>query len=158
MSTTHLLAQVPGEQGGTPDRVAKDINCRVQGVRGIKTRISKHQINITRYTGWEEREISPEGLEAFYREGGLMPDWPAQPNQCFILRSSANPQQSAIGIRSASGRIEPLRNGEAHPWGIKPLNVQQKFALELLLDDRVQLVTLVGGAGNGQDMIALAAG
>jgi PhoH-like ATPase len=141
--------------------VSKDINARVKGdALGITTEdFEATKINIEElYKGWEEREVAPEALESFYRDGYLQPDWPAQPNECFILRSSANPQQSAIGLRVASGRIEPLRWAEAHPWGIKPLNVQQKFALELLLSESVQLVTLVGGAGTGKTLLALAAG
>jgi PhoH-like ATPase len=157
-----LCARYLEEQGQGPAVVvSKDINARVKGdALGIKTEdFEANKVNIDElYKGWEEREVGPEMLDAFYRDGGIEPDWGAQPNECFILRNSANLQQSAIGIRVASGRIEPLRNGDAHPWGIKPLNVQQKFALELLLDERVQLVTLVGGAGTGKTLMALAAG
>jgi len=157
-----LCAKYLEEQGAGPAIVvSKDINCRVKGdALGITTEdFEATKINIEElYKGWEEREVSPETLETFYRDGGLVPDWPAQPNQCFILRSSVNPQQSAIAIRTATGRLEPLRNAEAHPWGIKPLNVQQKFALELLLNDAAQLVTLVGGAGTGKTLLALASG
>src|SRR5262249_14912818 len=157
-----LCARYLEEQGQGPAVVvSKDINARVKGdALGIKTEdFEANKVNIDElYKGWEEREVHPEMLDAFYREGGIEPDWAAQPNECFILGNSANLQQSAIGIRAASGRIEPLRNGDAHPWGIKPLNVQQKFAFELLLDERVQLVTLVGGAGTGKTLMALAAG
>jgi len=157
-----LCAKFLEEQGQGPAVVvSKDINARIKGdALGIRTEdFEANKVNIDElYKGWEERDVAPEELEQFYREGGMLPSWPAQPNECFILRSAANAQHSAIGIRSASGRIEPLRNGDAHPWGIKPLNVQQKFALELLLDDRVQLVTLVGGAGTGKTLLALATG
>jgi PhoH-like ATPase len=157
-----LCARYLEEQGQGPAVVvSKDINARIKGdALGIKTEdFEANKVNFEElYKGWEERDVAPEMLEAFYREGGFEPDWPAQPNECFILRSNANAQQSAIGARAANGRIEPLRQTEAHPWGIKPLNVQQKFALELLLDDRVQLVTLVGGAGTGKTLLALACG
>ena len=157
-----LCARYLEEQGEGPAVVvSKDINARIKGdALGIKTEdFEANKVNIDElYYGWEERDVSPEQIEAFYRDGGIEPDWQAQPNECFILRNSTNAQQSAIGIRALSGRIEPLRSGEAHPWGIKPLNVQQKFALELLLDERVQLVTLVGGAGTGKTLLALACG
>ena len=157
-----LCARYLEEQGEGPAVVvSKDINARIKGdALGIKTEdFEANKVNIDElYYGWEERDVSPEQIEAFYRDGGITPDWQAQPNECFILRNSTNAQQSAIGIRALSGRIEPLRSGEAHPWGIKPLNVQQKFALELLLDERVQLVTLVGGAGTGKTLLALACG
>lgn len=157
-----LCARYLEEQGEGPAVVvSKDINARIKGdALGIKTEdFEANKVNIDElYYGWEERDVSPEHMEAFYRDGGIEPDWQAQPNECFILRNSTNAQQSAIGIRAPTGRIEPLRSGDAHPWGIKPLNVQQKFALELLLDERVQLVTLVGGAGTGKTLLALACG
>ena len=157
-----LCAKYLEERGeGDAVVVSKDINARVKGdALGITTEdFEATKINFDElYKGWEERDVPPEALEAFYRDGWLVPDWPALPNQCFILRSSANPQQSAIGIRVPSGRIEPLRSAESHPWGIKPLNVQQKFALELLLDDRIQCITMVGGAGTGKTLLALACG
>jgi PhoH-like ATPase len=157
-----LCAKYLDEKGQGPAIVvSKDINARVKGdALGITTEdFEATKINIEElYKGWNERDVSSEEMEAFYRDGGLAPGWATQPNECFILRNNSNAQQSAIGIRNGNGRIEPLRNGEAHPWGIKPLNVQQKFALELMLDDRIQLVTLVGGAGTGKTLLALAAG
>ena len=42
------------------------------------------------------------------------------------------------------------------PWGISARNLEQEMALDLLLDDRVQLVTLVGQAGTGKTLLALA--
>ena len=157
-----LCAKYLDEQGHGPAIVvSKDINARVKGdALGITTQdFEATKINIEElYKGWDEREVSPDEMQHFYHNGGIEPRGTAQPTECYILRSNTNAQQSAIGIRSVAGRIEPLRNGDAHPWGVKPLNVQQKFALELLLDDRVQLVTLVGGAGTGKTLLALASG
>lgn len=157
-----LCAKFLEEQGESEAIVvSKDINARVKGdALGITTEdFEATKINIEElYKGWEERDVEPAAIEAFYRDGFLEPTWPTLPNQCFILRSSANAQQSAIGARAGNGRIEPLRSAEAHPWGVRPLNVQQKFALELLLSDAVQLVTLVGGAGTGKTLLALACG
>ena len=46
----------------------------------------------------------------------------------------------------------------AKDWGIKPLNKEQRFAMELLLDDSLDIVTLVGTAGTGKTLITLATG
>ena len=43
-------------------------------------------------------------------------------------------------------------------WGVRPRNKEQAFALDLLLDDTVRLVTLVGTAGTGKTLLALAVG
>ena len=43
-------------------------------------------------------------------------------------------------------------------WGIKPRNREQHFAFDALLDDRIKLVTLMGKAGTGKTLMAMAAG
>ena len=63
-------------------------------------------IDLGRWLGEEYRITDPERSIAFYRDGFLEPTWPTLPNQCFILRSSANAQQSAIGARAGNGRID----------------------------------------------------
>ena len=140
--------------------VSKDINARVKGdALGICT--EDYEVNTVKfdemYKGWMELDVSPEVLAGFYDEGGIDSPEPARPNECFVLRNTASKSSSAIGMHQ-DGRIVPLRSTEQYPWGIRPLNVQQKFALELLLNDRIQLVTLVGGAGTGKTLLALATG
>lgn len=140
--------------------VSKDINARVKGdALGIRTEdYEANKVKIDElYRGWDEVEVEPQVLDTFFQSGSIVPDWEARHNECFILRSVANHQASAIGICTGE-KIEPLRLSDSFPWGIKPLNVQQKFALELLQNDRVQLVTLLGGAGTGKTLLALAAG
>jgi len=41
-------------------------------------------------------------------------------------------------------------------WGIQPLNEEQLYAMDAMMDDEVSLVTLVGIAGTGKTLIALA--
>src|SRR5690606_28949086 len=82
-----------------------------------------------------------------------------RPNQGVLLRSSSNSKQTALGIfRADSGRIETLKHYESRPWGIHALNLQQHFALELLLRPDIELVTMLGQAGTGKTLLALAAG
>jgi PhoH-like ATPase len=140
--------------------VSKDINARVKGdALGIRT--EDYEVNKVKfdemYRGWVELDVTAETLDRFFQEGGIDAPEPAQPNEYFVLRNMNSPSSSAIGIHQ-DNRISPLRSPDKQPWGVKPLNVQQKFALDLLMDDRIQLVTLVGGAGTGKTLLALAAG
>ncbi len=57
---------------------------------------------------------------------------------------------------SSSNRFMPLVKFPQNIWGITPLNVEQKCALDLLLRDDVKLVTLIGPAGTGKTLLALA--
>jgi PhoH-like ATPase len=55
-------------------------------------------------------------------------------------------------------KLEPLFLSNEPVWGISARNVQQRMALELLLNDDIPLVTLTGRAGTGKTLLALAAG
>ena len=54
--------------------------------------------------------------------------------------------------------LASTRPGFSGCWGIKPRNKEQHFALDCLLDDNIKLVTLLGKAGTGKTLVALAAG
>jgi PhoH-like ATPase len=70
-----------------------------------------------------------------------------------------NPKQTARGIfRNDSHLIEPLHHADSHPWGLSARNLQQQFALELLLREDIRLVSMLGQAGTGKTLLALAAG
>ena len=81
------------------------------------------------------------------------------PNASVVLRNGASLKHTALGRFDAGrGVIRPLRLPREGAWGVRPRNVEQSFALDLLLDDTVHLVTLVGKAGTGKTLLAIAAG
>src|SRR5262249_45035376 len=81
------------------------------------------------------------------------------PNACVLLRDKVTASHSAVGRHDAGkGVIRPLRVQREGAWGVRPRNVEQSFALDLLMDDSVHLVTLVGKAGTGKTLLAIAAG
>ena len=74
-------------------------------------------------------------------------------NENFILRN---------GQKSVLAAFDPFENkivrvDKPMAYGIKPRNAEQSFALHMLLDNRIQLVTLSGKAGTGKTLLALAA-
>ena len=80
-------------------------------------------------------------------------------NACIVMRDVANDKHTALGrYEPKEQRIAPLRLGREGIWGIRPRNAEQAFACDLLLDDSVRLVTLVGRAGTGKTLMALASG
>ncbi len=81
------------------------------------------------------------------------------PNACVVLADASNPKHTALGrVDAHSSQLVPLRVPREGAWGVKPRNLEQSFALDLLLDDKVQLVTLLGRAGTGKTLLAVAAG
>jgi len=80
-------------------------------------------------------------------------------NQFLSLVSSNNPQHSGLARIEPDGKsVVAFRPQYKDVWGIQPRNKEQRFALELLLDPRIKLVTLVGKAGTGKTLLAIAAG
>ena len=70
------------------------------------------------------------------------------PNACLVLRDLANEKHTALGrYDQRAGAVTPLRVAREGIWGVRPRNAEQAFACDLLLDDSVRLVTLVGRAG-----------
>ncbi len=112
------------------------------------------------YTGTAQWDVEGVQIDLVY-EGGLVPDeaHPLHPNQFVTLVDRANDSHTAVGrFYAADNRIHPLKRTEQPPWGIKARNREQQFALELLLDDSIQVVTLLGKAGTGKTLLAIAAG
>ena len=81
------------------------------------------------------------------------------PNAGVVLRDMSQAKHTALGIHDQKqGALTPLRVGKQGCWGVRPRNLEQYFALDLLLRPEVHLVTLVGKAGTGKTLLAIAAG
>jgi PhoH-like ATPase len=142
--------------------ISKDINLRIKAESlGLETQdYEKEKIDFAElYKGWREVAVAPEVIDAFYKDKRVDP--PVSdlvPNEFVILKASDGGSKSALARHDAKLKcLVPLIKADSAPWGIKPLNTEQRFALELLLNKDIQLVTLVGLAGSGKTMIALAA-
>ncbi len=144
--------------------VSKDINARIKAdAIGLAVMDFENQkVNFDEiYSGWQSMDVQPDLVNAFYKEKALapLPEWKFYPNQFIHLKNKFDPKQSALGkYLEESNSIVPLFHINARPWGIKPRNMEQHFAIELLLCDDIKLVTLMGQAGTGKTLLALAAG
>lgn len=111
-------------------------------------------------SGVKEIAVSSEDLQRFFKEGRLetaLRDIPA--NGSVMLVESGSTDRTGLGRYDAKqGIIRQLLTPREGIAGIRPRNREQAFALDLLLDDSVKLVTLIGSAGTGKTLLALAAG
>ncbi|SHF67672.1 PhoH-like ATPase [Caldanaerobius fijiensis DSM 17918] len=120
------------------------------------------------YMGFSELKVYPSIIDKFYMEKGIsLKDFIEQtglgiklyPNQYVILKDEFGSGKSAIARYDLnSDSLKQLIVPNEGVWGIMPRNVQQKMALDLLLNDNILLVTLTGRAGTGKTLLALAAG
>jgi len=142
--------------------VSKDINARVKGdALGLRSEdLQRSTVNFDDlYTGWKEIDCPAATVDGFYAGDQIETDGEFHPNQGVLLRDETNPKHTGLGIfRADTGRVEPLLHYDSRPWGLQALNLQQHFAFELLMRPDIQLVTLLGKAGTGKTLLALAVG
>jgi PhoH-like ATPase len=81
------------------------------------------------------------------------------PNAGVVLRERDRPRHTALGrFDPKEGAVVPLRVGREGVWRVRPRNLEQYFALDMLLSPEIHLLTLVGKAGTGKTLLAIAAG
>ena len=147
--------------------ISKDINLRVKAnVFGIFVQDSdpKPSLDLTElYTGWRFLNVE-KNMIPLLREQKYLPlkkikppiKDPLYPHQYLVLQ---------YGHDKVLGRYSPQKNQiqllyqPSEPiWGVYPKNKEQSFALDALMDDNIMLVSLLGKAGTGKTLLALAVG
>lgn len=155
------------EANGKDDKVVfitKDINLRIKAdALNIPVEdFEREKVNFDElYSGFQEISVDTDILQNLYQTRVLTPpaDFPElSPNEFLLLKDSANVKHSAL-VWFRNGKIELLPpDGVADKvWNITPRSKEQKMALQLLMDPAIQVVTLVGQAGSGKTLLALAA-
>lgn len=140
--------------------VSKDINARIKaqalGIKSIdyeKQKVSYETI----YQGYRKINVDTSIIDKIYKEHQLQINEKYIANEFIILADSKNEKHTALARYIKEENVLKLLNSkEFYAFGIKPKNVEQTFAFELLLDDNVKLVNLIGKAGTGKTLIAIA--
>lgn len=144
--------------------ITKDTNLRIRAdAIGIETEnFEPERTEVEElYRGYAILEVDGTLIDEFYAKNSLtLPDPYYAPNQYLILKDKNNPSHTALGrFNLQDKQVLPLTTvPRTGAWGIRPKNKEQAFALDLLLDDSIKLVTLVGKAGTGKTLLAIAAG
>ena len=167
------------QAGVGPVFVSKDLNARIKSdALGIRTEDFENQkVDADRlYTGWfdvhvpgelidelyQERMLPIEKLDAYLDGGddsGGRGDGVVVANEFLVLHDSDDESHTGLARRLAdTGHLIPVTPPRKPVFGIMARNVQQTMALDLLLDDEIKLVTLLGSAGTGKTLVAIAAG
>lgn len=141
--------------------VSKDINARVKatalGLRAVD--YEKQKVNIDHlYSGHTSVRTSQENIDLLENQGFL--DWNEHlhPNQ-FVAFNTGDPDDVTLSrFVTDRGCLVHVDHKMPSAAGIRPLNEEQRMAMDLLLDESVKLVTLVGKAGTGKTLLAIAAG
>ena len=144
--------------------VSKDINARIKSDSlGIKTMdFEKQKVDFdTLFTGYRELDVTAEDLKAFSESKSLQlkADAPFSANEYAVLKISGDDSKPALARYDADAdALVPAQYSEMAVMGIRPRNIQQQMVFDLLLDDSVTMVTLIGQAGTGKTLLAVACG
>ena len=158
-----MAAYLLFEKGERVVFVSKDLAMRVKaGAMGLEAEDyeNKKFSYETLYRGTKKVELTKHDIDLFFKNGFIDASVAGSdflPNEYCLMTSTE--KSSAVGkYDSVKKQIVPLIPLPTNIWGITPLNVEQRCTLDLLLRDDVQLVTLIGPAGTGKTLLALAAG
>ncbi len=149
------------QQGNVVIFVSKDINARLKAdALGIEVMdFEKQKVNFDElYTGQRQLLVPSEVINSFYAhkeaEGeGLE----LMINEFVLLVDEADEKHTALTRVNKHGKMVPLAQPDT-VWHLRSRSKEQRMALELLMDPEVDLVTLVGQAGTGKTLLAVAAG
>ena len=169
-SDNEIICCVFQEQALAPRRkhivVSRDVNMRVKcdslGVLCedyIRSKVVKDTSEL--YTGFSTVLVDDEVIDQLYNNEEVFVEETYHPNQFLMLVSNANEKKTALArfIRP-SAPLQKVRSGEKVKVfnTLSPRNKEQAFAINLLFDDSVNLVSLIGKAGTGKTLTAIAAG
>jgi PhoH-like ATPase len=108
--------------------------------------------------GLKKVSVQKKEIDLFFKDGSLpVLEESFLPNE-YILMTSPENSSAVCKYCDKTKKLESLISLNRDLWGIQPLNVEQRCAIDLLLRDDVPLVTLVGPAGTGKTLLALACG
>jgi len=142
--------------------VSKDMNLRVRAdAAGLRAENyeSDHVLLSELYSGQSERAVEPALIDRL-REAGEVEfhDERLSPNEYVLLRPADGSRGGMLARADPQAkRLHRLLEPEGGLCGVKPRNKEQYFAVDALLDESLQLVTLMGKAGTGKTLLAVAA-
>src|SRR5690606_38460069 len=172
-----ILALRAEEAGTSVVFVSKDINLRIKAaIAGIPSEDYEHDRALDDfsllYTGatalpadfWQRhgkdlKSWTDKGRTFYELDMAEGDDW--HPNQFLYLPGD---EQAEFRVARVEGNkatlqiVDDFRSSQHAVWGITARNREQNFALNALMDPEIDFVTLLGTAGTGKTLLALAAG
>lgn len=142
--------------------VTMDVNLRIRAESiGVQTASYESQsVDPSRMiTGSTTLDVQDGKISEMFENDGLILDTDEElyENVCVMLKEPSG--KTALGrFTRTDNSVFPVVLPKEGIMGIKPRNREQQFALDILLDDSIKLMTLVGMAGTGKTLLAVAAG
>lgn len=141
--------------------VSKDINARVKaatlGLRIVD--YEKQKVNAKHlYEGWKALNLSSEKKDYLIEKSSLSTEETFLPNQYALFNLKEEKETLICRYEEDLNTLVLMEEITKPICGIKPLNPLQAMAMDLLLNPAIQLVSLIGQAGTGKTLLAIACG
>jgi PhoH-like ATPase len=151
------------QEGRTTTFISKDINARIKSdALGIRTMdFEKSKVDFERiYRGYREMEVPRPTIDRLEKDHQVEPPTDdLLPNEFVILADAEDAEHVAVGRFDAGKEaLVALRFGAKTYQNVSARNLQQEMTIELLMLDDVRMVTLLGPAGTGKTLLAVACG
>jgi|TARA_R110000824_G_scaffold111081_2_gene259322 PhoH-like ATPase len=170
-----IMATAKSIQGSVKDRktilVSRDINMRVIcDSIGIPAEdyISEEAVRSfdELYNGFIVQSFDDEVIDRFYAGDDIYPEQyledskiTAHPNQYIMMVSNANEKKSALArFKTLHEPLKKVIHKTLPDWNIESRNKEQAFAIDMLMNPDIKIVSLIGRAGSGKTLLAIAAG
>jgi PhoH-like ATPase len=149
-------------QGKPTIFVSKDLNLRIKAdALGLDVEdYESDKVDIEElYSGYRELTVEPSVIQTLRDRGSVAFDERLLPNQYVKLETAGEGALCALARFDADKKalVRLISENVREPWRVVPHNREQFFAFDALLNDAIQLVTLVGKAGTGKTLLAIAA-
>lgn len=165
-----ILATALSEMNKFPDRkiilVSQDINMRVKcdGLGIACEDYNQEQVvedASVLYNGFTEHLVDEQVIDNVYADDPIFLDEAEiklNSNQFVMLISNQNDKKTClVRFKDYSSPVKKIGKFKKDVWGLAPRNKEQTFAMDLLMDPSIPVVTLVGKAGSGKTLLAIAA-
>ena len=168
-----ILATAKAVQQESPNRkmivVSRDINMRVicdsiglPAEDYITEKAAESSDHL--YSGFVEHLVDDQVIDRFYDGEDILIEedeveqlW--HPNQFLMMVSNANEKKTALArFQSHHMPLRKIIHDKLPDWNINSRNKEQAFAMDLLMDPNIKIVSLIGHAGSGKTLMAIAAG
>ena len=158
ITTAYFLKE---QQKQTVVFVSKDLVSRVKaellGIEAEEYESMRFSYN-KMHSGLRELDVNKKTIDSFYKDSIAYIDINDFFANEYCLLKAAEDSSALCKFDQHKKCLVPLLKQSQNIWGIGPLNIKQKCAIDLLLHDDIKLVTLVGPAGTGKTLLALACG
>jgi PhoH-like ATPase len=165
-----IIGTVLAEKQNFPNKkiivVSRDINMRIK-CDSLEIPVQDYTVgqvvqnSALLHTGFTKHLVDDEIVDQFYEGEDIFlekEEVMLYPNQMVMLVSNSNEKKTGLARFISYNSCLRKIVDKSDVWGVRPRNKEQKFALDLLLDPNVPVVTLVGKAGSGKTLCAIAAG